>query len=302
VHFYKFHINDYAVQTRHLSNDEDLCFRRLLDLYYTEESPIPLETDWIARRIQMGCEVVETVLNDFFTETKSGWINNRADAEIAEYHAVCARAKANGKKGGRPSITQRKPTGNQAGTQRKASRKLSLIINQQSEYTPIVPTGDLDLVLDDESSDQPDPGYSSDFLTFWEAFPEKKGKGAAWKAWGRIKARPSLDILLEAILLQKADRSQAMWRGEFYPEWKNPSTWLHGACWDDGLKFAQKKEKCAAADYPANWRDLLVDQFPENYPDGLQSGNFPNAFHLLPASVQAELRAAAVEHSAQEAA
>jgi len=298
VHFYKFHINDYAVQTRHLSNDEDLCFRRLLDLYYTEEAPIPLETEWVARRIQMASNVVGVVLNDFFTETEKGWINTRADAEIAEYHAICNRARNNGKRGGRPSITKPKPSRNPAETQTKAGQKLSLIINQQSIDTPIVPTGDLELVQDvtsgEESIDQSETGYSSDFLTFWEEFPEKKGKAAAWRAWQKLRPRPSVATLLSAIRLQQVDRAAAHAKGDFYPEWKNPATWLHGACWEDGLKYAAKKEKAPAA-APENWRELLVDEFPENYPDGLASANLPSAFHLLPQSVQEDIRMAALK-------
>lgn len=29
-------------------------------------------------------------------------------------------------------------------------------------------------------------GYSQDFLDFWEAFPFKTGKGAAWKSWKQV--------------------------------------------------------------------------------------------------------------------
>jgi uncharacterized protein YdaU (DUF1376 family) len=295
MHFYKFHINDYSVQTRHLSNEEDLCFRRLLDLYYTEEGPIPLETDWVARRIQVRSEVLLAVLRDFFIETEKGWINGRADAEIAEYHAVCARNAENGKRGGRPSATKRKPKGNPTASQRKTSLTLSLISNQESNISPVVPGGDESLPGEDEL---PEPAthtdYSHDFLSFWESFPEKKGKGAAWRIWCRIKGRPPVTTLIEAIRLQEVDRAAAQAKGDFYPEWKNPATWLRGACWEDGLKYAAKKEKAPAA-APENWRELLVDEYPENYPDGLASANFPSAFHLLPHSVQADLRLAAHE-------
>jgi len=302
MHFYKFHINDYAVQTRHLSNNEDLCYRRLLDLYYTEESQIPLDTHWVARRIQISHDDVEVVLKDFFTKTENGWKNGRADAEIAEYHAVCEKNKSNGKRGGRPKKAKRnpeKPTGNPEETQTKASRTLSLISNQQSENTPIVPTGDseLELVSDIEQpgSDSADSSdYSTDFETFWGAFPEKKGKGAAWRQFQK-KGIPSVSVMVDAIHAQQLDRAEAKKRGEFYPEWKNPSTWLSGACWEDGLKYPQKKERAAAEAAPENWREVLVGLYPENFPDGMASGNFPSHWRFLEPSVQQEIRQASSE-------
>jgi hypothetical protein len=55
-----------------------------------------------------------------------------------------------------------------------------------------------------------------------------------------------------------------------------------------GANFA-KKEK-AADSVPARWREILVDRYPGNFPEGIAGANFPNSFSLLPASVQAEIR------------
>jgi uncharacterized protein YdaU (DUF1376 family) len=41
VNFYSFHIGDYAAHTRHLTPIEDIAYRRMLDLYYTSEKPLP---------------------------------------------------------------------------------------------------------------------------------------------------------------------------------------------------------------------------------------------------------------------
>jgi uncharacterized protein YdaU (DUF1376 family) len=68
MHYYSFHVSDYIHDTAHLSNDEDLAYRRLLDLYYTQEKPIPNKTQEVARRIRMGKSIVavQTVLEEFF--------------------------------------------------------------------------------------------------------------------------------------------------------------------------------------------------------------------------------------------
>jgi uncharacterized protein YdaU (DUF1376 family) len=85
MHFYKFHIGDYMSHTRHLSHYEDLAYRRLLDFYFLHEQPIKHRD--AARHIGMKDheEDVLTVLNEFFLSTENGFINVRADKEIAEF-------------------------------------------------------------------------------------------------------------------------------------------------------------------------------------------------------------------------
>lgn len=83
-----------------------MAYRRLLDLYYDSEAYIPLETQSVARRLQVGFDALTNVLNEFFIKTEHGYQNLRADAVIAEYHVTCERNRANGKLGGRPKKTQ----------------------------------------------------------------------------------------------------------------------------------------------------------------------------------------------------
>lgn len=122
MHYFQFNIGDYARSTRHLSDMEDLAYRRLLDMYYENEAPIPLETHWVARRIRMDTQTVEIVLQDMFEETKEGWKHARCDAEIAEYQARVERNRANGKRGGRPKTKVSKSDKNPVGSQSQPSR------------------------------------------------------------------------------------------------------------------------------------------------------------------------------------
>ena len=95
MHFYQFHIGDYKSHTHHLSPMEDLAFRRLLDHYYLHEAPIKQRD--IARQIGMrdNEQEVLTVLNEFFVSTDKGFVNPRADEEIAKYR----KFSEDGKKG-----------------------------------------------------------------------------------------------------------------------------------------------------------------------------------------------------------
>jgi len=108
MHYYSFHVSDYIHDTAHLSLYEDLAFRRLLDLYYTSEKPIPNQTHEVSRRIRMSAQInaVQTVLEEFFMfdMEKNCWYHKRCDETIAAYQAKAERNRAVGKLGGRPKL------------------------------------------------------------------------------------------------------------------------------------------------------------------------------------------------------
>ncbi len=109
MHYYQFNIADYRKDTVHLSRLEHGIYRDLIDWYYLDETPIPLETQSVMRRLRLVSEeeakALENVLCDFFTKA-DGYRHNRIDLDIAEYHAMAEKNKANGKLGGRPKKTQ----------------------------------------------------------------------------------------------------------------------------------------------------------------------------------------------------
>jgi uncharacterized protein YdaU (DUF1376 family) len=95
MNYYPFHIGDYISATRHLSWEEDAAFRRLLDLYYLRESPIPADVHEAARLVRMSqhVECVESVLRELFFLTPEGWRNSRCDAEIERMRDKQAKAR-----------------------------------------------------------------------------------------------------------------------------------------------------------------------------------------------------------------
>jgi uncharacterized protein YdaU (DUF1376 family) len=84
MHYYQFNIGDYNSHTMHLSEIEDLTYRRLLDWYYLHESPIPNDLNEVARQIRMRShsDCITTVLLEYFERTPDGWVHHRADKEI----------------------------------------------------------------------------------------------------------------------------------------------------------------------------------------------------------------------------
>ena len=99
MHYYQFNIGDYKSHTEHLSEMEDLTYRRLLDWYYLHESPIPLDLTETARQIRMRShsDCIALVLQEYFERTENGWVHHRANAEIAKAGDKSSKASASAK-------------------------------------------------------------------------------------------------------------------------------------------------------------------------------------------------------------
>jgi uncharacterized protein YdaU (DUF1376 family) len=99
MYYYQFNIGDYQSHTSHLSETEDLVYRRLLDWYYLHETPIPLNEDEVSRQIRMRShtESIAIVLQEYFERTDDGWIHHRANKEIAKAGDKSEKASASAK-------------------------------------------------------------------------------------------------------------------------------------------------------------------------------------------------------------
>jgi len=117
MNFYPFHIGDYISHTSHLSNEEDLAYRRMIDLYYMTEQPFN-DSSTIARRIRSSVETVDAILQEFFIfDEDNCWHNKRVDEEIAKYHSRLDQASKAGKASAEARLNKRstsvQPTKNQ---------------------------------------------------------------------------------------------------------------------------------------------------------------------------------------------
>jgi hypothetical protein len=69
------------------------------------------------------------------------------------------------------------------------------------------------------------------FDSFWNAYPKKRSKGDAYKAWKATKdRRPTMQKLLKAIAVLKASEDWRKDGGQYIPY---PSTWLRAWGWED---------------------------------------------------------------------
>ena len=119
MYYYQFNIGDYASHTQRLSLLEDLAYRRLLDEYYLHERPLNTGLTSVARQIGMRDHEneVQFVLESFFRLTDDGWINIRADKEIAHFKGKIEQASKAGKASAERRLSGRstdvQPTNNQ---------------------------------------------------------------------------------------------------------------------------------------------------------------------------------------------
>jgi uncharacterized protein YdaU (DUF1376 family) len=184
----------------HLSDAEDLAYRRLLDLYYMSEKEIPLETESVARKIRLDLDITESVLNEFFERTETGYFNNRCHVEVTKYQHQVENNRQLGKRGGRPSKTESK-------TESKANNNPKKIQIQNKNINT-----------------------SSKFDEFWNAWPSSKRKVAkaeCQKKW----AKAGLDSVAEAIVLHvNAIKGTEQWTSGFEPA---PLTYINQRRWED---------------------------------------------------------------------
>jgi len=89
MNFYEHHLGDYMRDTAHLSMLEDAAYRRLLDVYYVREKPLPVDPQECCRLARAFSpaekSAVKAVLGEFFTLLEDGHHQARADLEIARY-------------------------------------------------------------------------------------------------------------------------------------------------------------------------------------------------------------------------
>lgn len=102
LNYYPHHIGDYARDTAHLSLLEDGAYRRMLDLCYRTEKPLPLDRNQLYRLVRVKSlqekQAVDVILGEFFIEGEDGWHQRRVEEELSKAHEKSAKASASAAK------------------------------------------------------------------------------------------------------------------------------------------------------------------------------------------------------------
>ncbi len=81
------------------------------------------------------------------------------------------------------------------------------------------------------------------FDKWYSHYPRKKGKGQARAKWNQLNFDETMtDTLIASLKLQIEEVRIRKQRGLFVPEWKYPSTWLNGECWEDEVDLEIGKD------------------------------------------------------------
>ena len=157
MNYYKRHIGDYMKDASHLSLLEHGVYMRLLDVYYTRESAIPVDqaARLIGARSKDEKEALMMVTAEFFRAVDGFYTQTRCDFEISAQQQKAETNREVGKRGGRPkkapiAVESRNPEITQKVCENNPNETLStshkpITINQEegvlADRPPSVPDG-----------------------------------------------------------------------------------------------------------------------------------------------------------------
>lgn len=238
MNYYERYSGDYARDTAHLSLAEHGAYTLMLDAYYSTERPFPPELAPLYRvcramsKPEQAC--VRSVADQFFPIGPDGMRHNRrADRDIAKAQPRIAVARANGAHGGRPKKLNGNPVGYQIETQQKPSGLLNVNpagnpVGYPAETQPGEAFHHAPEELKPKTLAQPDG-----FASFWSAYPRKKSKGDAVKAWTKLHPDAAMrSVIAGSIAEQKTWPEWTRDNGQFIPY---PASWLNARGWEDEL-------------------------------------------------------------------
>lgn len=212
MHYYTFHPKDYMSKTNFLEPLQDLAYRRMLDYQYLNESPLPKDIEEIAMLINMRThsESIATVLRYFFELTDDGYVNDRAEQEIAKYQEKSdkARKSANARwKENSPKANKNK------GSSDDNANALRTECEGNANHKPLTTNQEpiTDLPFDD----------------FWNAYSKKVDTAKCKAKWSKLTHEQHKAIMTN-VFDYVAANSDKQYR-------KNPLSYLNGECWLDEI-------------------------------------------------------------------
>jgi uncharacterized protein YdaU (DUF1376 family) len=203
MHYYQFNIGDYQSHTSHLSEIEDLAFRRMLDWCYLHEKPLPFDVDEISRQIRMRThsESIAIVLREYFERSEDGWINVRAIQEMLKVGEKSEKASASAKARWGKKDANALPTQSEGNATHNTLPKTQDTVLKSQRGSRLannwVLPSEWEYWSNKERPDLNAMQIADQFKDFWCAKPGKDGVkldwAATWRNWVRNQKSPKMN-------------------------------------------------------------------------------------------------------------
>ena len=235
--WYKFPIGQFLTDTVDLSPAEEGIYLRLMNWYYSNESPIPGKRAYsiVRAKSRLDRERTDFVLRRFFFErdlseqnscTDFVWMNPAIESAIQNSKKKAKAARANGKLGGRPKKNPPESAGTVAG------------IPNPTHIPEITEEVSISESAPPASTSSRTPARDNDFDVLWRAYPmdRRKEKPAAKREWDQgcrsEGGIPGINRLLVSLAVQKRSRAWTENDGQPIPtlaEWLAKRQWERGS-------------------------------------------------------------------------
>jgi uncharacterized protein YdaU (DUF1376 family) len=228
-----FYVGDYLRDTQHLDAEKHGAYVLLILSYWVSGQPLPDDDEHLATVARLSLKrwkQIRPVIARFFGVENNEWRHKRVDIELAKAQQITNKRAA----AGRASAQHRasKPPTHVGTHVEQVYQQTDQQTGEQTPQQTVRPSQSPSPSQEEKDSPPKPPrkrGVNVDtpeFSSFWEAFPNKVGKGHARKAFSGALAKTDLAALLEAVQRYKRSKPPDQ-------KWCNPSTFLNGERWLD---------------------------------------------------------------------
>jgi uncharacterized protein YdaU (DUF1376 family) len=222
------YVGDYLADTGTLTLEQHGAYLKLI-MHYWRLGPLPDDEATLSRILAISTRKwrsLEPILRAHFLTLPDhhGYLHHkRIDAELAKAQACKDTAVRRAKRGAAARWYGSQivdASGNASGNAPSNASSIRQAMLEQCSPPPPLP------------KEEPKPlAHPDGFAEFWIAYPKKKSKGSALKAW--TKLRPDGELRVQILGAIATQRASAQWHkdgGQFIP---HPASWLNARGWED---------------------------------------------------------------------
>lgn len=213
----------YWLDTYDLSDSEHGIYLRLLLIQWnTPECKIPNDDAWIGAKMQRSVQAIEEqvkpIIHRFF-KTNGNWIYQ---AKLLSEYERLSRLSKRGSDANKSRWKQK----NIASQTAPSEKTVGSISESEPTPTPTPTLLELPPINPPKRRERRETEDTTEFLTFWEAYPHKVGKPVARQKFAIALRKADLPTILAGLERYKRAKPD-------YAEWRHPATWLNQEGWLD---------------------------------------------------------------------